>query len=401
MEYSGWAWLPDDLLEPILNNLASVVDSIRFGAVCTPWHSLAVKSFQRLPVNQRPHLQPPPLPWLMVLSKPNSKDSRSFYSITHQKLSKFHLPVPPGTRYCGSSHGWLITTDETNAVSLLHPFSRQVIRLPPLTRLKIPQRTVYGFEYHLHKGVLSANPTSNPDDFVLMVIYGHDKGLAFIKSGDQNWAYIDSMVMKDDVLDSPYFLDLSLFGFEDVIYQERELQFYALSYDSQVLAIKTSGIGNMVKVVPPYNFGFVPAFKLYLVESPEGRDLWQIEKVSFYDKSSGFKVFVMVDRETKPEWVEVNSLGDVALFLGDNDSIAVTASRFSGCRPSCIYVASTDDTLEMNMEDERESFRYRYKLCEFNVETGSYAEKWVLDNLDPSLGLIPSPVWIECLPIFN
>ncbi|XP_058217554.1 F-box protein At2g26160 [Rhododendron vialii] len=41
------------------------------------------------------------------------------------------------------------------------------------------------------------------------------------------------------------------------------------------------------------------------------------------------------------EWVEINSLGDDALFLGDNYSLSVTASNFPGCQANCVYY--TDD----------------------------------------------------------
>ena len=45
-------------------------------------------------------------------------------------------------------------------------------------------------DYSIVRGVLSADPDVN-GDFVLMVIYGLKRRLAFIKSGDKNWTYID------------------------------------------------------------------------------------------------------------------------------------------------------------------------------------------------------------------
>ena len=45
-------------------------------------------------------------------------------------------------------------------------------------------------DYSIVRGVLSADPDVN-GDFVLIVIYGLKRRLAFIKYGDKNWTYID------------------------------------------------------------------------------------------------------------------------------------------------------------------------------------------------------------------
>ena len=41
------------------------------------------------------------------------------------------------------------------------------------------------------------------------------------------------------------------------------------------------------------------------------------------------------------KWVKVHSLGDQALFVGDNSSVSLSASSFNGCKANCIYF--TDD----------------------------------------------------------
>lgn len=50
-------------------------------------------------------------------------------------------------------------------------------------------------------------------------------------------------------------------------------------------------------------------------------------------------------------WVEIKSLGDVALFLGDNNSsISVMASNFVGCEfGNCIYFTHDKDTLPLGI----------------------------------------------------
>lgn len=64
-------------------------------------------------------------------------------------------------------------------------------------------------------------------------------------------------------------------------------------------------------------------------------------------RTLGFRVYEFVlegNGEYKKNLVEVESLGDRAIFLGPNSSMLVTASQFSGLIGNCIYF--TDDVLE-------------------------------------------------------
>ena len=42
----------------------------------------------------------------------------------------------------------------------------------------------------------------------------------------------------------------------------------------------------------------------------------------------------------KHKWIKKETLDDVALFLGNNSSVFVVASKFPGCEPNCIYFNS-------------------------------------------------------------
>jgi hypothetical protein len=44
---SEWAWLPKELLDSILDKVASPFDKVRFGAVCKSW-GIPVKERRRL-----------------------------------------------------------------------------------------------------------------------------------------------------------------------------------------------------------------------------------------------------------------------------------------------------------------------------------------------------------------
>ena len=66
------------------------------------------------------------------------------------------------------------------------------------------------------------------------------------------------------------------------------------------------------------------------MESPEGDFLRVVPERD----EVGFAVYKLVWLSKNPKWGKVMSLGDVALFLGDSESISVTSSDFSGCQTS-------------------------------------------------------------------
>ncbi|CAK9153411.1 unnamed protein product [Ilex paraguariensis] len=143
-------------------------------------------------------------------------------------------------------------------------------------------------------GILSTDPSQDANNYEVVVIYGGMRTLTSFKSGDEAWTFLD---LKEDYL------------FSDAIYYEGRLH------------------------------------GVTLVKSQEGHLLMaqRILEVNKHDqlhcKTADFKVFRLSysDGMTKPLWLEIKSLDEQALFLGDNDSLVVLASNFSGCSPNCIH----------------------------------------------------------------
>ncbi|TYH55721.1 hypothetical protein ES332_D09G254400v1 [Gossypium tomentosum] len=142
---SDWAVLPSELVDLILQRLASVSDYFRFGATCTAWHAF----------------------------------------IKDNKLLPLPFQVPYVDRFVGSSNRWLVTVDDGLVVRLLNPLclvlGKQIdrdlntyITLPPLD----PPCFVFN---HIRKVVLSANPASSPDDYMVMAIFNVDHHVAYIR----------------------------------------------------------------------------------------------------------------------------------------------------------------------------------------------------------------------------
>ena len=125
-------------------------------------------------------------------------------------------------------------------------------------------------EYSVVRGVLSTNPEINPNGYFLMVIYGTQSRLAFVKSGDEYWTYIDKSICDQnvrDVVESTY-VDRGLWYRRDIAY--RNGLFYVLDHLGVLLScdvktnLKVEKITGLDRLHNKWNH------KTYLVESYEG-----------------------------------------------------------------------------------------------------------------------------------
>ncbi|CAL9001473.1 unnamed protein product [Prunus brigantina] len=107
-------------------------------------------------------------------------------------------------------------------VTLLNPFTGSTISLLPLPKSTWRSTVAYRCDYYINKVVLSADPSSLPNDYDVLVIYdGYGKQIAHFKSGDDAWTSIDQVI-----------------GFDDVIYYKG--QFLGVSLGSSVLSMNVS-----------------------------------------------------------------------------------------------------------------------------------------------------------------
>ena len=87
--------------------------------------------------------------------------------------------------------------------------------------------------------------------------------------------------------------------------------------------------------------------------------------------TTGFKILKLqcsaeVKSKTEYEWVNVDSLGDQALFLGGNSSVSLSASSFNGCKVNCIYF--TDDNFDYSTASLN---GLAYDMGVFSMEDGT------------------------------
>ncbi|KAF7151816.1 hypothetical protein RHSIM_Rhsim02G0229700 [Rhododendron simsii] len=335
---SNWAVLLQDLLIRIAGRIKFLEDFLSFGRVCRSWRSVAVKE----------NFKGTQLPWLMLAEDDNS-DYRRFVTALHgNPIDNLLLPEAKGKR-CFETLGWLVTLSEIGDMNLLHPISRFKISLPHISTFKhYLEGSVVNIFTFIQKAVLSSQPglSSKENNFVLMVIHGSCGYLGFWKPGDKAWTTIETYQG----------------AFYDITYYNG--QFYAVNTTGNIFVCDVWGrdptVAHLVGGIPREMLRLKRA---YIVESKgevlvvvrDGHDLVFLgdygdeeedeDACSDLDESridygtSEFRVF-KVDLSNR-EWAELQSLGDNALFVGDNASISVQAAKFQGIRPNCIYF--TDD----------------------------------------------------------
>ncbi|RWR89605.1 hypothetical protein CKAN_01866900 [Cinnamomum micranthum f. kanehirae] len=219
--------LDEDVLYYIFDQFG-LRDCIRMGAVCKSWLSVSKWS-----ISTRPR---PQLPWLMMLSNPNSKSMRSrkinsllswrmklfnpnskpaekeednpnskcaenevrcFFSVYDNTIYNMKLPEILGKRCCGSfnnadARGWLMIIDDENLeVRLFHPWRRIQLQLPHHSTLQ-RERPFYDHSRDPLLVDLKIRKSAMSDD-ASMVAAIHDLwSLALWRKGNKVWTRVRS-----------------------------------------------------------------------------------------------------------------------------------------------------------------------------------------------------------------
>ncbi|XP_058203103.1 putative F-box protein At1g65770 [Rhododendron vialii] len=362
----NWAELPEDILVLIAKRITLFEDFLFFSGVCRSWRSVAVND------NFKESDQ---IPWLM-LSEKDKPDERQFVSMRKGGVIRtINLPEARGKR-CLETLGWLVTTSEDSDINLLHPFTRVQINVSHISTSEYyhPRRNKH--LRFINKAILSSRPEEGKD-YVLMVIYaGGDTGggfLAFWRSRDKSWIAVNIV----------WFYDINFYN--GLCYGVRG------TVSTEILAFDVWGPNPTVALVVGYGPSHVyfEGFKKpHIVESAGvvlivHRIFGQVSPSTFSEddpyifETCRFTVFEF-DSSEKGKGVEKTSLGNSALFLGDNASVSVDTSRFPGIKANCIYYT--------------DSFkRGGNYMGIYNMEDGSLSPCY---EGDPS-SLICPPMWVN------
>ncbi|XP_042493888.1 F-box protein SKIP23 isoform X2 [Macadamia integrifolia] len=387
---TDWSQLPRDVVEVIARRLTTYFDALRFRAVCSSWRSA---------VSQSPHRLPCHFP--IVPNEGFVETTCGFY-LSKRTIYRLGLPEDRISTCIGSSEasdGWLIKVEEDvpDMMHLLNPLTETQIKplpsmFPKVLDLSDLRISELGQDYVLqyinyrpfvnsfvdagslymekvaffssNSSLSASSPADDNDKFALLTIHVSGK-LAMFKSGDEKWTIIEDQR-------SPY---------DDVICFKGK--FYAVDSMGRIVIVEPSATVTLIASHESHVFG---GDKKYLVESEgdlllvdlylsmdtgddspfENMDIDDdfYERIESYivEKTVRFKVYKLY--EGRQNWVELQSLGDRLLFLGDNCSFSASACDFPGCKGNRIYF--TDAFNCSNGEDD-----YGFKdVGVFNLDDG-------------------------------
>ncbi|KAL6615768.1 hypothetical protein ACP70R_038038 [Stipagrostis hirtigluma subsp. patula] len=381
-----WTGLPEDLLIEFAVRL-TVVDWLRFRAVCTAWRQATDTASGS---GRRPKREPP---WLMLPGSGADPTTATFFSfLDGRRRTTGPLPEPAiqSRIWIGSAYGWLVTADAECTLHLLNPVTGAQLPLPPITTMghhELLPRTesndaarflfhersfmavhghgvLYAREHYeitmdkmplcfLRKAVPLCDPSSGK--YFVMMIHGPHYKLAFARQGDAKWVTLPSLYLFEDII--PY-----------------RGQFYAVTQCGTVLIWEPDGTTFKSRIIVP---GLIEDedyiyFKQYLAESLDGdlvltwrkyqscinyeeepdnsasesEDDSQDDNTEYCpepDPTVRFQVFVLHEGCHGNEWKELHSLGGAALFIGYNSAVFLSTDGIPGLPPDCIYF--TDDLI--------------------------------------------------------
>jgi hypothetical protein len=339
------------------------------------------------------------IPWLMLPHDNGRENTRfSFLNPLENKMYNLDIPELKGMLLRGSSYGWILAVDGYPKLSLINPFTRAQIQLPPLDTFpgilrfdpnklneeylistdriyydKIHSRGLAFFRnYFVQKVVLLSNPTSN--EFTAMAIYGELREFAFCRSGDKKWSKLMVPQFAEDVM-------------------SYEGKFYILSGTKEIWIGDATSLPKVTRIAPPrsvpndcwlvrmtsgeFAFASIRLKHRPIVNDPEER---------MYYETTHFVVYKLDQRRLK--WIRVTSIGEDAFFIGKNNSLSISSQNLpNGWRKNCIYFS------DAYIEGHFEGIVGGYDNVMYNLETRRIESipGYVASN---SLLVSPAPIWV-------
>ncbi|TVU21491.1 hypothetical protein EJB05_31127, partial [Eragrostis curvula] len=296
---ADWAAIQTDIIGIIVKKL-TIPDYLRFRAVCTSWNHACTD------VSYHPRVDP----WLML--HPNSQDGVKFFCVPEKENQIIRLPSTFtlfGSVWTpvGSSHGWLIYFSQTlGSMQLVNPISGRQIQLPPLGRRLFSKAVLLEM---------------NERNFIVAVLYGDQKGYKVTRKGYTSWSSVESKhILEDIVKHKGHLYTSDMYGTVEVWAEPPRAW-----PDEEV----------------------TPHRRLRcLVETPAG-DLIRVKR----QDANKFSVWIL-DRGAF-SWVEIDNIGDFALFVSHYNSVCFVAKDHPNLKANCIYFIDTYNN-----------------LCTFSLENG-------------------------------
>ncbi|KAF5747211.1 hypothetical protein HS088_TW06G01392 [Tripterygium wilfordii] len=276
------------------------------------------------------------LPWLILPSHDFRTNSITFLDFSVNEVINLKFPETQGKIICGFSMNWLIMIDDgASEITLFSPITRDQIRLPPIMYKSMKQEFV-------HKAILSSSPDNSLTDYIVMVIYGESKQLAYYNASIKTWTLLEEA--------GSYYDDIICF--EDGL--------YAVDEYGKLVIFNPNRCSKITVILNPSLF---QGQKLYLVDL-EG-DLGLVIRYISDEPNIGcgtYKFTVHIQDQGK--WVEIKNLDECAALVGYNQSIVLCSERLKGLKSDCIYF--TDYYLDEKIKGGSQ------EICVFSLENCSF-----------------------------
>ncbi|CAN1307751.1 F-box protein SKIP23 [Linum perenne] len=368
---SHWSkHLPSELLDRIASLIDNETDLIRFGSVCSSWHNSAAGQRER------------------------------FYAAALQYLSLElikHTISLVGDQDLGS---WLVKVAERedirNYKRLLNPLqsypfrpdslTENIPRVLPMQRFRVKElhhlyvlRNTYKKRYswsretfvRFRKAVVVWSPDGSGEFVVLTIVRGR---MARFDTDSNDWTWISDNRNR----------------FKDVIFHKGEL----LGVDSTGELLGVDSTGRLVIAATGSSHGF--RGEKFLVHSINGELLlvdkctqndWGVVNFNFNFGPPRLNAYKL--NEEEKTWVEIQSLGDTVLFLGDESAFSVSSSDLHGCTTrNCIFF--TDTPSRICPSEEMDAL---YGMNVFDLQSGEVTPLKNCDNYSKLLW--PPPAWLS------
>ncbi|KAM7267364.1 hypothetical protein ACFE04_009530 [Oxalis oulophora] len=348
MDVIIWADIPTYILFSVCKRFV-YEDLIAVTRVCKSWRSQC---------NQIIPGFSPNVPWLMLSEEDNTGISntnamRNFFNLSTRQIFNLNLPHTINRKCFGVGFGWLLTIDIHLQVQLFHPFTRRTLNLPRYSTFKEFDPRYHDdlnepSEIQFFKAVASADPWDHKiqdlnQDCVIMTTYGF--GQAYAKLGDKTWTNIEmqhAYYYEGVYHKTQYFVVCVNFLHVGNIVGHQvpsaikiaQLPIHLARYTHKYLV---ESAGELLVVFR--SIGGVLNDPNYTGEILEGAMETPYETTSF-DVARLVKG-VHSSGKYEYKFVEIKTLGGQALFVGDNASFSLPATRLNGLRCDCIYF--TDD----------------------------------------------------------
>ncbi|RVW96709.1 F-box protein SKIP23 [Vitis vinifera] len=361
---------PKDLLLLIAQRLNSHFDLLCLRSVCSSWHACVPSRLHPLP-SRFPILPTNGTSWGLYLSR---------RTILCLGLPESHCQP--------TISSWLIKVEEDvpDMAHLVNPLTTfQFKHLPPnfpktfdFSRFRVSelgQEYVLQYMNHrpsgeadegsLHKGKVAFSSTGNGEDFVMLTIHVSGK-LAMFRHGNKRLILIN---------DTPSPCD-------DLIFFNGE--FYAIDNTGRTVVVAI-GSPPVLSLIADSVFGgdkkslVESNGELLMVDTYFGQGIHRQMK-----RAVRFKVFKL--DQIGHMWVEVESLGNRILFLGEKSTFSAVASEFCGCEGNCIYYTNTFFCPNGQGDDAYTAIDI------FNLENGNMGP--LLSFPDYSKVIWPPPAWV-------